>query len=64
MWSLKIHISLGRFLVTEEELEIYSNHILDTVSSNVKKYREEKNYTQLKLALEIGRDCNKFCVST
>ncbi len=41
-------------MVIEEELEVYSNYVLDTVSSNVKKYRELKNYTQLKLALEIG----------
>ena len=37
-----------------EELEIYSNQILDTVSKNVKKYREEKGYSQMQLALEIG----------
>ncbi len=36
------------------ELEPYSEEILDTVSSNVKKYRELKGYTQMKLALEIG----------
>lgn len=37
-----------------EELEIYSEHVLDTVSANVKKYREEKGFTQMQLALEIG----------
>ena len=37
-----------------EDLELYSEHILDLVSSNVKKYREEKGFTQMQLALEIG----------
>lgn len=37
-----------------EELEAYSEHILDTVSKNVKKYREASGYTQMQLALEIG----------
>lgn len=37
-----------------EELENYSEYVLDTVSKNVKKYREQKGYTQMKLALEIG----------
>lgn len=37
-----------------EELEVYSEHILDIVSANVKKYREEKGFTQMQLALEIG----------
>ncbi|MEA2091876.1 MAG: helix-turn-helix transcriptional regulator [Campylobacterota bacterium] len=40
--------------MTEEELEEYSNEILDIVSSNVKKYRIEKGFTQMQLALEIG----------
>jgi len=37
-----------------EDLELYSESILDKVSSNVKKYREEKGLTQMQLALEIG----------
>ncbi len=37
-----------------EDLELYSEHILDTVSANVKKYRELKGFTQMQLALDIG----------
>jgi len=37
-----------------EDLEIYSEQILDAVSANVKKYREQKGLTQMQLALEIG----------
>ena len=37
-----------------EDLELYSESILDKVSFNVKKYREEKGLTQMQLALEIG----------
>ncbi len=37
-----------------EDLELYSEYILDTVSANVKKYREEKGFTQMQLALDIG----------
>jgi len=37
-----------------EDLDIYSEHILNIVSFNVKKYREQKKITQLELALEIG----------
>lgn len=37
-----------------EELEVYSEQVLDSVSANVKKYREEKGFTQMQLALEIG----------
>ncbi|MEA2091611.1 MAG: helix-turn-helix transcriptional regulator [Campylobacterota bacterium] len=36
------------------ELEIFSEEILDIVSTNVKKYREQKGLTQMQLALEIG----------
>lgn len=36
------------------DLEIYSERILDIVSINVKKYREQKGLTQMQLALEIG----------
>ena len=37
-----------------EDLELYSEHVLDIVSANVKKYRELKGFTQMQLALEIG----------
>jgi transcriptional regulator with XRE-family HTH domain len=36
------------------ELEAYSEHILDTVSANVIKYRKLRGLTQMQLALEIG----------
>jgi len=36
------------------DLESYSEEILDIVSANVKKYREQKGLTQMHLALEIG----------
>ena len=39
---------------TKEELESYSEEILDTVSKNVIKYRNEKGLSQMKLALDIG----------
>ena len=39
---------------TKEELESYSEKILDTVSKNVVKYRNEKGISQMKLALDIG----------
>ncbi len=37
-----------------EDLELYSEYVLDIVSANVKKYRELKGFTQMQLALEIG----------
>lgn len=37
-----------------EDLEQYSKSVLDTVSSNVKKYRELRGLSQMQLALEIG----------
>lgn len=36
------------------ELEQYSEDLLDTVSKNVKKYRERKGLSQMQLGLEIG----------
>lgn len=36
------------------KLENYGEKILDIVSANVKKYREQKGLTQMQLALEIG----------
>jgi transcriptional regulator with XRE-family HTH domain len=41
-------------ILQTEDLEAHSEQILDTVSKNVKKYREEKGYSQMQLALEIG----------
>jgi len=46
--------------LTNEELEIYSEKILDTVSSNVKKYREKRGYSQMQLALEIGMSSGAY----
>ncbi|MCB5266664.1 MAG: helix-turn-helix transcriptional regulator [Candidatus Cloacimonetes bacterium] len=37
-----------------DDLESFSEEILDTVSKNVLKYRKEKGLTQMQLALEIG----------
>ncbi len=37
-----------------EDLELYSEQVLDTVSANVRKYREARGFTQMQLALEIG----------
>lgn len=39
---------------TNKELENFSEEILNKVSANVKKFREEKGLTQMQLALEIG----------
>lgn len=36
------------------ELENYGEKVLDIVSLNVKKYREQKGLSQMQLALEIG----------
>ena len=36
------------------DLEKYSETVLDTISKNVIKHRTEKGYSQMKLALEIG----------
>ena len=40
--------------MTNEELDSYSEEILNRVSANIKKYRIQKRFSQLKLALEIG----------
>lgn len=40
--------------MSSEEIEDFSEKILDNVSKNVIKYRKQKGYTQMKLALEIG----------
>jgi transcriptional regulator with XRE-family HTH domain len=46
--------------VTNEELDIYSEEILDIVSANVKMYREKKGYSQMQLALEIGMSSGAY----
>jgi len=46
--------------LTNEELEVFSEEILDTVSSNVKKYREKRGYSQMQLALEIGMSSGAY----
>jgi transcriptional regulator with XRE-family HTH domain len=40
--------------VTNEELDSYSEEILDRVSANIRKYRIQKRFSQLKLSMEIG----------
>jgi putative transcriptional regulator len=42
-----------------EFLEL-TNEIYDRISENVKKYRKEKNMSQLELALRIGMTSNAF----
>jgi len=39
---------------SSDDLESFSEEILNTVSKNVLKYRKEKGLTQMQLALEIG----------
>lgn len=39
---------------SSDDLESFSEEILDTVSKNVLKYRKEKGFTQMQLALDIG----------
>jgi len=46
--------------LTNEELEVYSEKILNAVSSNVKKYREKRGYSQMQLALEIGMSSGAY----
>ena len=46
--------------MTNEELEVYSEEILNAVSSNVKKYREKRGYSQMQLALEIGMSSGAY----
>lgn len=41
--------------MNDDDLEKYSEAVLDTISKNIIKYRNEKGYSQMKLALEIGR---------
>lgn len=46
--------------MTNEELDIYSEEILDIVSANVKMYREKKGYSQMQLALDIGMSSGAY----
>ena len=46
--------------MTNEELEVYSEEILNAVSSNVKKYRQKRGYSQMQLALEIGMSSGAY----
>lgn len=46
--------------MTNEELDVYSEEILDRVSANVKKYRELKGYSQMQLALDIGMSSGAY----
>ena len=39
---------------SSDDLELFSEEILNNVSKNVLKYRKEKGLTQMQLALEIG----------
>jgi len=43
-----------------EKLNKITSKTLDTVSKNAIKYRKEKKYSQLQLALEIGLTGNAF----
>ncbi|QOR62036.1 helix-turn-helix domain-containing protein [Sulfurovum sp. ST-21] len=46
--------------MTSEKLNKITEETLDRVSKNVVKYRKEKNYSQLQLALDIGLTGNAF----
>lgn len=39
---------------SSDDLELFSEEVLNTVSKNVLKFRKEKGLTQMQLALEIG----------
>jgi len=41
-------------LISNDDLEVFSEEVLNTVSANVQKYRKLKQFTQMQLALEIG----------
>jgi len=43
-----------------KELDKKTEQMHDLISKNVKKYRTEKNYSQLQLALDIGLTGNAF----
>lgn len=46
--------------ILSDQLDKYTEDVLDTISTNVKKYRKLKNYSQLALALEIGMNSSSF----
>ena len=52
-----IHISLHMQI---EDLDELTDNIHNIISYNVIKYRKMNNYTQLKLALDIGLSGNAF----
>jgi transcriptional regulator with XRE-family HTH domain len=41
-------------MISNDELDNYSESVLNLVSKNVKKYRRKKGLTQMNLAMEIG----------
>ena len=46
--------------MTIEELNIQTDEILNVISTNVIKFRKQKKYSQLQLALDIGLTGNAF----
>ena len=46
--------------MTIEELNYQVDKIHNTISANVIKFRKQKNYSQLQLALDIGLTGNAF----
>jgi len=46
--------------MTIEELNSITEQIHNTISKNVVKYRKEKNFSQLQLAIDIGLTGNAF----
>ena len=46
--------SISSMELAKEELEEISEELLDKVSANVARMRQERGYSQLRLALEIG----------
>ena len=47
-------------MVSEEDLNQITEEMHNIISSNVVKYRKEKNFSQLQLALDIGLTGNAF----
>jgi len=47
-------------MVTEENLNQKTEDMHSVISSNVVKYRKEKGFSQLQLALDIGLTGNAF----
>ncbi len=50
--------------MTIEELNHQVDEIHHTISANVIKFRKQKQYSQLQLALDIGLSGNAFIAST